>query len=371
MKNRIVALRCAILMCAAALAQTAFATPAHNWTYHLNGRYGYVESQYTNACDGVPWQRCSHPILWVMYTGTASLGVLKTKAPKLYKVIQPALDPSPQAGMAEYVTIFNLVPSPTQYIGDDTGVKDQEWIILEAPQSPWTWGILPHHAHVLKAFADHTHVVRDHRIEDHSVIMRVYDDVRAKAITLGQPTASDLAQLKLALQWGKEHPDPAHWWAYDVDGVYGYVKDSVDPTCTPDWHRCKKAILWLLYNGRRDNGEDVFTAFKTPTQLDTSLKNASPITLAIRPGSNHATVSYLVTDGSEAGRDISIAFRSDLWFASQDIAHSQLEPSSVTVAEMNTLAGRRQAFNQGRENFMRHALKDYMNRKEIVVHTEP
>ena len=365
------ALRTAILTCAAALAQTTFAAPPHNWTYHVNGRYGYVESQYTNVCDGVPWTSCSHPILWVMYDGTASLGVLKAKVPNLYQLIQPALDPSPQAGMAEYVTIFNLVPSPTQYIGDDAGVKDEEWVILEQPTSPWKWGMLPHQAHVLKAFADHTQIVRDDPLQDHSVLMRVYDDVRTLSLTLSQPTASDVAQLTTARQWGKDHPDPAHWWAYDVNGVYGYVKDSVDPTCTPDWHRCKKPIQWLLYNGRRDNGENVFTAFETPTELDTSQQNASPVTVAMRPGSNHATVSYLVTDGSEASQDISMAFHSDLWFVSQDIAHSQLQPSSLTVAEMNTLADQRKKFNAGRQAFMRRALQDYLNRQEIIVHTEP
>lgn len=371
MKNLVFALRLSILACAALLAQPAFASAAHGWTYHVNGRYGYVNSQYANLCASVPWQSCSRPIVWLMYDGTAALGVLQSKRPALYRLIKPALDPSTDVGPETSVTLFGLVPSPTQYISDVDGMKSQQYLILEVPRSPWQWGPLPHHVRVLREFADGTHTVNRGPISANSLMMRAYDDVRSMALTLSQPTASDMAQLAAARQWGKDHPEPAHWWAYHVDGVYGFVKDPVAPTCTPDWKLCKKPITWFLYNGQKDDGENVFTLFHSPTQLAAGKQVASPMTFSVQPSANNATLSYLVTDGSEAAQNVSIDYRSDLWFALQDVARGQLQPSSVTVAEMNTLANQRQAFNHGRQAFMRRALEDYMNRQEIIVHTEP
>jgi hypothetical protein len=348
-------------------APMVHADPAHFWQYHVNGRYGYVQSQYVNACASVPWRDCKQPIIWYMFDGTINLSTLAAKRPKLAQFIAQRFgDNVPDQYSSETEIFLTVTPDPNHLVTGQGGMAHQAFVILDSTSGTW-----PTNAMLLDVYGNGSLHGAVHDLDRDSAAAYAFQDLLHHQISVSKPNASDRAEVRAIIQQAKQHPAPKHWWAYDIDGVYGYVKDPADPTCTPDWHLCKKPITWLLYNGERANGRNVFTVFQSPGRLASDKQTASPITFAVYPDGSRAMLSYLVTDGSAVDNVESIDYRSDLWFAAQDVAHDQVQPSSITVAEMNTLANQRQAFNQGRQAFMRRALEDYMNRQEIIVHTEP
>lgn len=348
-------------------APLAHAAPVHYWQYHENGRYGYVQSQYVNACSGVAWKDCKQPIIWYMYDGAVNLSVLASKHPHFAQFIAHKFGQTlPDQYSSETEIILSVTPDPNQYVVGQGAMAHRAYVILDSTSGEW-----PTDAMLLDVYGNGSMHGEVHDLDRDSPAAYAYHDLLNHQIALGEMNASDRAEFQKMLQQAKQSVTPQHWWAYDVNGIYGYIKDPSDPTCTPDWHLCKKPITWLLYNGQRANGRNVFTLFHSPSRLLSGKQIASPVTLAVYPGGDQAMLSYLVTDGSAVDHVASVAYRSELWLAAQDASHGQVQPSSITAGEMNALSEQLKEFDKGREAYMQRALQDYLNRQEIIIHTEP
>ena len=358
-----------LLVAAAVLSgPAAVADTTHHWAYEQSGHYGYVTSQYTNICEGKPWQNCQN-LLWLSYDGSVQMADLKANNPSLYQAIASTTAEALPGG--NYANFFAATPTPTQLVfGSGVGAV-RFWVVIISVVAP-TDRV---HLHPVAGVMIKTHVegsvtTSPAQYSNDSVPGEAYADVQTGAIAGSSLNTADLAQIgkPFATGAGAATAAPAHWWAYDVDGRYGYVNDSSDPTCTPDWTACKKPITWLLYDGERSDKTQVFTLFKSPTELDaTENGQASPVQFSASSPNGDFTTSYLMTDGSEMSQDDRIPYRSAIWFAMDDASHNQLTPSQLSDAQKTQFAGAAQQSQKARGAFMGQAFQSWMNEQRVRI----
>lgn len=341
----------------------ASADPAHFWRYQENGRYGYVHSTYVNACAGLTWQDCKLPISWYAYRGTLKLSQLKVSNPPLAQYVAAQFGIEPTSSFDDpYLVMVSLSPDPDHLLFGQGALARHDWLIFFATtlRLPASKVLLLHVA------ADGTLSGRMHDVARGSPAAQAFQDLELGQLQVSAPTASDRAQAQAAKQFVKDHPAPTHWWMYDVNGRYGYVQDSADPTCTPHWRQCKKKIVWLMYDGQQSNGEQVFTLFDSPTQLKQIQGQASAMQLSER-ANGQASVSFLGTDGSETSQDLTAGDRSPVWFAQQDAAHGQLTPSQLTASDQAPLQTAARKFQTSRGVLAGKMLQSWINKPRVEL----
>jgi len=344
----------------------ASADPAHFWRYQENGRYGYVQSTYVNACAGQTWQSCKQPISWYAYRGTMKLSQLQVSNPPLAHYVAAQFGIRSTSNFDPYLAMVSVSPDPDHLLFGQGALARHDWLIYFATVDPLTLRLPASKVLVLHVAADGTLSGREHDVERGSPAALAFQDLELGQLQVSTPTASDQAQEDAAQQLAKDHPAPVHWWMYAVNGRYGYVQDPADPTCTPDWRQCKKPITWLMYDGQKSNGEQVFTLFDSPTRLKVISGQASAMQLSERDN-GQASVSYLGTDGSETSQDLTVGARSPGWFAQQDAAHGQLTPSQLTASEQAPLQTAARKFQKSRGVLAGKMLQSWINKPRVEI----